>query len=81
MILQACFVEGRSANGTSAEIRNWLKKVAEIRPREVHLGTQASRNGRASKPLATSQLEELASQLIEEAGIQAQVIVAEALPV
>jgi len=81
LILQACFVEGRAANGTPTEIRNWLKKVAEIRPREVHLGTHASRNGRPSKPLATAKLEELAAQLIEKAGIQAQVIAAEALPV
>jgi len=84
LVLQACFVEGKSGNGTPVEVRNWIKKVAEIRPREVHLGTLVSRNGRTGggpKPCSTERLDQIAAELLEKTGIQARVVSAEALPV
>src|SRR5687768_15341295 len=80
LTLSACFVEGPNGNGAEAEVRNWIKKVAEIRPRSVQLGP---RNGRPKGPklLPPERLEEIAAELLEKASVQAQVVAAEALPV
>jgi hypothetical protein len=78
LILQACFVEGKTGNSASAEVKNWIKKVAEIRPREVHIGTA---EGKGSKALPVSRLEAIAAELIESTGVPARVFATEALPV
>jgi hypothetical protein len=80
LVLSACFVEGASGNGAEAEVRNWIKKVAEIKPRSVQLGPS---NGRPKGPklLAPERLDEIAAELLEKAGVPAQVVAAEALPV
>ena len=43
------------------DIRNWIKKVAEVKPREVHLGTVAARKG-GPKPCSSSRLEAIAAK-------------------
>ena len=80
LILQACFTEDKKGNGSVTEVRNWIKKVAEIKPREVHLGTVAARKG-GPKPCSSSRLEAIAVELTEKTGIPAQVVAIEALPV
>jgi len=80
LILQACFTEGKGGNGTPTEIRNWIKKVSEIHPRMVHLGTVATRKG-GPKACSADRLEKIAGELTEKTGIQAQVVASEALPV
>lgn len=84
LILQACFAAGAGGNGGDAEVRNWIKKVGEIRPREVHLGTLEGKGGSRSKglrALPAGRLEAIAAELLEKTGVPAQVIAAEALPV
>ncbi len=75
LILQAAFTEGGAA---PAEIKNWIKKVGEIRPREVHLG---SLDGKAGKGPSASRLEKIAAELVETTGVPAHVFAAEAVPV
>jgi wyosine [tRNA(Phe)-imidazoG37] synthetase (radical SAM superfamily) len=79
LMLQATFTEGKGGNATPTELRNWIKKVGEIRPREVHLGTVAARKG-GPKPLTADRLEKLAAEVTEKAGIPAQVASARAVP-
>jgi hypothetical protein len=74
LILQAAFTEGGAA---PAEIKNWIKKVGEIRPREVHLG---SLDGKAGKGLSAARLEKIAAELVETTGVPAHVFAAEAVP-
>ncbi len=87
LILQACLTIGKGDEGGEAELRNWVKKVGEIRPREVLLGTidgKAEAKGSRSpdfRPLPASRLEQIASELLEKTGISVQVVSSEALPV
>jgi hypothetical protein len=64
---------------TPTEVRNWIKKVDEVHPREVHLGTVAARKG-GPKPLSADRLGKLAAEVTEKTGIPAQVSTAEAVP-
>lgn len=77
LILQATFGEGKAASSAPAEIKNWIKKVGEIRPREVHLG---SPEGKSARSLPASRLEKIAAELIETTGVPARVFAAEAVP-
>ncbi len=87
LILQACLTLGKGAEGADSELKSWVKKVGEIRPREVHLGTVDGKSeargarGPDARPLPAARLEQIASELLEKTGISAQVISSEALPV
>lgn len=72
LILQASFSDGSAG---PAEVKNWIKKVGEIRPREVHLG---SPEGKSALP--TARLEKIAAELVEATGIPAHVFATEAVP-
>jgi hypothetical protein len=76
LILQACFTDGKSGNAAATEVRNWIKKVAEIRPREVYIGTA---DGKGQKALTPAKLEAIGAELIEATGVPARVFAAEAL--
>ena len=82
ILVQACFVSGPGGNASDAEVRNWIKKIGEIRPREVFLGTLEGKGGRSRgpKPVPASRLEQIAAAVLEKTGVPAQVV-AEALPV
>ncbi len=77
LILQASFTDGKDGNSAAAEIKNWIKKVGEIRPREVHLG---SPDGKSAKGLTAARLEKIAAELVETTGVPAHVFAAEAVP-
>jgi hypothetical protein len=79
LMLQATFSDGKGGNATPTEVRNWIKKVDEVHPREVHLGTVAARKG-GPKPLSADRLGKLAAEVTEKTGIPAQVSTAEAVP-
>ena len=77
LILQASFTDGKNGNATPVEIKNWIKKVGEIRPRVVHLlGVEA----KGVKGLPVAKLEQIAADLVEATGVPAQVFAAEAVP-
>jgi len=83
LVVQATLRAGKSAAETDSEIRNWIKKLDEIRPREVYVGTLESKEAKARgvKPLTAAKLEKVAAELTETTGIAARVVSAEALPV
>lgn len=80
LVLQACFVAGKNSNASESEVRNWIKKIEEARPREVLVGTLegTAKRGAAVKPLTATQLEKIAAEVHEKTGIQATVIAGEA---
>ena len=83
LVLQACFVTGKTSNASDSEVKNWIKKVEEVKPREVLVGTLdgIAKRGAAYKPVSPAQLEAIASELTEKTGIPATVIAGEAQPV
>jgi len=77
LILQASFSDGKTGNASPTEVKNWIKKVGEIRPREVHL---LGAEGKGVKPLPAAKLEKIAAELVETTGVPAHVFAAEAVP-
>lgn len=77
LILRASFSDGKGSNAAPGEVKNWIKKIGEIRPREVHL---LGAEGKGVKPLPAAKLEAIAAELIETTGVPAQVFSAEAVP-
>ena len=83
LILSATFVQGGPDSSVDAEVKTWIKRVEELRPKEVQVQTIDNPKGRASKPRAVpvSRLEQIAAQLTEKTGIATTVLAEEALTV
>ena len=83
LILSATFVQGGPDNSVDAEVKAWIKRVEELRPKEVQIQTIENPKGRANKPRAVSaaRLEEIAAQLTEKTGIATTVLAEEPLTV
>ena len=79
-IAQATFVQGALDNSNDREILAWIKRIEELRPREVHIYTLDGRAKGGVKPLTASKLEEIAAKLTEKTGIATEVMVREAQP-
>lgn len=80
-VAQATLVQGALDNSSDKELAAWMKKLEELRPREVQLTTL---EGRAKisgvKGLPASRLEQIAAKLIEKLGLAVSVIAREAQP-
>lgn len=83
LILSATFVQGGPDNAVDAEVKAWIKRVEELRPKEVQIQTIENPKGRAGKPRAVpaARLEEIAAQLTEKTGIATTVLAEEPLTV
>lgn len=80
VVLQASFVQGALDNSSDKEVAAWLKKVEELRPREVLITTpEGARKG--VKPLPTSRLEEIAAKVAERTNATTAILSEEAQPV
>jgi wyosine [tRNA(Phe)-imidazoG37] synthetase (radical SAM superfamily) len=82
-IAQATFVQGALDNSSEKEVAAWLKKVEEVRPREVHLTTLENERGAKTagvKAVSVAKLEEIASKVTEKLGLTATVIAREPQP-
>jgi wyosine [tRNA(Phe)-imidazoG37] synthetase (radical SAM superfamily) len=83
LILSSTFVQGGPDNSVDAEVKAWIKRVEELRPKEVQIQTIENPKGRQNKPRAVSvaRLEEIAAQLTEKTGIATTVLAEEPLTV
>lgn len=83
LILQATFVQGGPDNAEDSEVKAWIKRVEELRPKEVVIQTIETPKARTTKPrpVSVSRLEEIAAQLTEKTGVATTVAVEEAQPV
>jgi wyosine [tRNA(Phe)-imidazoG37] synthetase (radical SAM superfamily) len=83
LILQATFVQGGPDNATDPEVKAWVKRVEELRPKEVVIQTIETPKARTAKPrpVPVARLEEIAAQLSEKTGVATSVAVEEAQPV
>jgi len=84
LVVQASFMRGPIDNSTESEVQNWIKRLQELRPREVqilaakpprtHLGAHLGarkRAARAEKPKAVTKArrEEIANEVAEKTGL------------
>jgi len=80
IMLQASFVQGALDNSSDKELTAWLKKVEELRPREVQLMTpDGTRKG--VKPISAARLEEIAAKVIERTNAATVIVTEAAQPV
>jgi wyosine [tRNA(Phe)-imidazoG37] synthetase (radical SAM superfamily) len=80
-IAQATLVQGSLDNSNDREVAAWIKKLDEVRPREVQIFTLESRSKGGVKAVPASRLEEIAARVTEKTGIAAEVMALEAQPV
>jgi wyosine [tRNA(Phe)-imidazoG37] synthetase (radical SAM superfamily) len=81
LVVQTVFVQGKLDNTTATEIRAWIKRIEEIRPREVVLRTIPKvKRGQSPKPVAMSVLEKISAELADKTGIEATILDLEAQP-
>jgi wyosine [tRNA(Phe)-imidazoG37] synthetase (radical SAM superfamily) len=78
LVVQASF---GPLNSTDVELKAWMKKVEELRPKEVQLLAPDGGKKAKVKGLSASKLEELAESFTEKTGIPAQVFSRETQPV
>lgn len=78
---EATFVQGALDNSNDREVLAWIKKIEELRPKDVYLLTMPGKGKGGVKPVSAAKLEEIAAKLLEKTGIQSHVIAREAQPV
>ena len=80
LILQTRFLKGDGIDNTSdAEMKAWLKKVGELKPREVHLLRSEKGLGKKVKSVAKTRLTEIAAEVTAKVGVPATVYEADSL--
>ena len=77
LIIQANF---SPANSSEIETRAWIKKVEELRPKEVQILSNEAGSKKKGKGVSPSKLEDLAAQVTEKTGVPATVFVRETQP-
>jgi hypothetical protein len=71
LVIQARFVKGEGIDNTAeAEVKAWVKRIGEIRPREVHLlGADAKLVHKKFKLATKARIAEIAAEVTEKTGI------------
>jgi len=72
LVVQARFGKGEGFdNSNEAEVKAWVKRMVEIRPREIHILSADAKLAHKKLKLATkSRLAEIAAEVVEKTGIQ-----------
>lgn len=78
LVLQARFSRGEVDNSTDAEVKAWVKKVGELKPREIHLLNPESKS-KKQKPVPKTRLAEIAAEVTEKTGVPATIYASETL--
>lgn len=76
LVFQARFVRSEIDNTAEAEVKAWVKKVAELKPRGVHILT-ADAKSKKMKPLPKSRLAEIVEEVTEKTGLTPQIFTGE----
>jgi hypothetical protein len=73
LVVEATFVRGTLDNSSDAEVKAWVKRVAQLAPKEVLLSTVPStaRKGSKGKAVTATRLDQIAALLLAETGIPA----------
>jgi len=72
---QARFYKGDVDTCTDAEVKAWVKKLGELKPREVYLmNPEAKPENKKLKPAPKARVQEIVEELAEKTGIQATIL-------
>jgi hypothetical protein len=78
LVVQARFVRGDTDNSTEAEVKAWVKRVVELKPREIHVLNPESK-AKKVKPLPKARITEIVDEVAEKAGVPVHVYTGETL--
>jgi len=78
LVIQARFTRGEVDNSTEAEVKAWVKKLAELKPREVQL-LPPDPKAKKLKPVPKGRMTEIADEIKEKAGVAVKHISTETL--
>ncbi|MBL8858866.1 MAG: hypothetical protein JNL28_10205 [Planctomycetes bacterium] len=80
LVVQARFQRGDVDNSTDAEVKAWIKKIGELKPREIAiLGGDAKGSAKKGKVATKTRLNEIAADVTEKTGIPANVVTGDSL--
>jgi hypothetical protein len=87
LVIQARFVRGTVDNSTDAEVKAWVKRVGELKPREVHIqngeskaaGAGGARGSKKARAIPKGRAAEIAALVTEKTGIPATVYTGDGL--
>ena len=80
LVIQARFQRGDNDNSTEAEVKAWIKRIGELKPREVQILNPETRPGaKKYKPVPKGRIGEIAAEVTEKTGIPATVFASEAV--
>jgi len=79
LVVQARFVRGDVDNSTEAEVKAWIKKLAEIKPREVAILNSDNKGGKKSRVAPKSRLAEIAAEVTEKTGIPVNIVTGDSI--
>ena len=75
LVVQARFYKGDVDTCTDAEVKAWVKKLGELKPREVYLmNPEAKPENKKLKPAPKARVQEIVEELAEKTGIQATIL-------
>lgn len=73
LVVQTSFFRGGLDNSTDTEVNNWIKKLIEVGPREVHILTPAGERRKKVKPISKARREQIASEAAEALGVEVSI--------
>ena len=81
LVVQARFGKSEGGdNSVPAEVKAWLKRMAEIRPREIHIPGADAKSARAKfKSASKTRLSEIATEATEKAGMRVTICSSESI--
>jgi len=75
LVIQARFYKGEIDTCTDTEVKAWVKKLSELKPREVYLLNPESKPANKKlKPAPKARVSEIAKELTDKTGIQATIL-------
>ena len=79
LVVQARFLRGEVDNSTEAEIKAWVKKLGELKPREVAILNADGKGSKKVKGAPKTRLNEIAAEVTAKTGIPATVVQGDSL--
>lgn len=79
LVVQARFLRGDVDNSGEAEVKAWVKKLGELKPREVAILNVDAKGAKKAKGAPKTRLTEIAAEVTSKTGIPATVIQGESL--
>ncbi|MFN0009642.1 MAG: hypothetical protein ACKVXR_17235 [Planctomycetota bacterium] len=81
LVVQARFGKFEGVdNSAPAEVKAWIKRMTEIRPREIHIPAADAKSAKAKfKSAPKSRLAEIAAEATEKAGMPATIVATESV--